>query len=57
MERTGMECGLGRTQDWGFSILQPVEWAARTRARRCGRYGQERQDLATQPSLWLWKIR
>ena len=33
MERTGRECGLGRTQDWGFSILQPIEWAAELRSR------------------------
>lgn len=33
MERTGRECGLGRTQDWGFSSPQPVEWAAGAEAK------------------------
>lgn len=58
MERTGRECGLGRTQDWGFSILQPVEWAAELRSREVAvGMDRRRQALATQASLWLWKIR
>lgn len=38
MERTGRECGLGRTQDWGFGILSLRVGRGPGAKGRCGRY-------------------